>query len=129
MPDDVETLRSAYEALNEGDMGAFLALLSREIRWKGDDEGTDPDTYAGHTGVNRFYATRLEVWSELRQEPAELIERGERVVAVVDTTTKGRASGVQLEERSAHLWQVRGGKIVSFEAFSNRDEALTAASA
>jgi uncharacterized protein len=124
--ENLDVVRRAYEAMNAGDMGAFLGLLSRDVEWKAAKEGTDPGTYSGHTGVGRFYDTRLEVWDQLHQQPDQLIDRGESVVAVVRTRTRGKASGVELEQGSAHLWQLRDGKVVRFETFDQPAEALAA---
>ena len=128
MPEgNAEIVRAAYAAVNRGDMRAFLESLDRDVVWRGAGHGTDPDTYTGHTGVDRYYRTRLDVWEELQQEPEELIEAGDCVVAVVRTRIRGKASGIALEERSAHLWELREGKVVRFEAYDDLDEALGAA--
>ena len=124
---NAEIVRAAYDAINRGDMRGFLRSLDREIEWRGAEHGTDPDTYTGHEGVDRYYRTRLDVWDELKQEPEELIEAGDCVVAVVRTRTRGKASGIALEERSAHLWELREGKVVRFEAYDDLDDALGAA--
>ena len=128
MPEgNAEIVRAAYEAVNRGDMRSFLSSLDRDVIWRGAGHGTDPDTYTGHEGVDRYYRTRLDVWEELRQEPEELLEAGHCIVAVVRTKTRGKASGIALEERSAHLWELRDGKVVRFEAHEEVDEALAAA--
>jgi ketosteroid isomerase-like protein len=125
---NAEIVASAYEALNQGDMRTFLGLIDREVEWRARPDGTDPDTYEGAAGVGRFFETRLDVWDDYAQEPQRLIDAGDdSVVAMVTIRGKGRASGIEVEERSGHVWRIRDGKVVSFHAFDEPEQALAAA--
>jgi len=127
-PTNAEIVSSAYEAMNKGDMRTFLALIDRDVEWRARPDGTDPDTYEGAAGVGRFFETRLDVWDDYAQEPQRLIDAGENeVVAVVTIRGKGRASGIEVEERSGHVWRISDGKVVSFHAFDEPEQALAAA--
>jgi len=108
-------------------MRSFLALIDRDVAWRGPERGTDPDTYLGRSGVDRFFDTRLEVWDELVQQPSDLQEVGDMVVARVEVRARGRASGIEMSERAAHLWELRNGKVIRFETFDDETEALRAA--
>ena len=108
-------------------MRTFLLLIDRDVEWRARPDGTDPDTYAGQEGVGRFFETRLDVWDSYRQEPERLIEAGERVVAVVKLRARGRASGIDVTERSGHVWELRDGKVVRFQAYDEPGDALAAA--
>lgn len=125
--ENVELVRNAYAAFNAGEMRAFLAFLDREIIWKPLGEGIDPSTRSGHTGVRRYYETRLEVLDELREEPEELLDGGEKIVAFVKTSSRGKASGIEVSDPCAHVWTLRSGKAIRFEIFAERSEAMAVA--
>ncbi|MGI9021445.1 MAG: nuclear transport factor 2 family protein [Solirubrobacterales bacterium] len=124
---NTEIVESAYDAMNRRDMRAFLAVIDRDVEWRASNRGTDPDTYIGQAGVDRFLDTRLDVWDELVQEPGEMVESGEKVVAVVDVRAKGRGSGIEVSERAFHLWELRDGRVVRFETFDDETSLRAAA--
>lgn len=124
---NVELVRAAYESFNRGEMRAFFDALHRDIEWKPAADGIDPDTRAGHDGVESYFSTRFEVWEHLREVPEELIAVGDFVVAVVESQSRGKHSGLDVSERVAHLWTMRDGKAVRFEVFGDREAALKAA--
>ncbi len=126
---NVELVKTAYDAFNRGEMRTFFDALDREIEWKPDVEGIDPETRSGHDGVESYFSTRFEVWDHLREIPEELIDAGDCVVAIVSSQSRGKGSGVEVTERVAHVWTLRKGKAVRFEVFGDREAAIAAAKA
>jgi ketosteroid isomerase-like protein len=65
------------------------------------------------------YTSRLEKVTEID---------GDRVLAVMPTSTRGKASGIALkEQRFGCVVTVRGGKIIRTEVYPSPEEALEAA--
>jgi ketosteroid isomerase-like protein len=62
---------------------------------------------------------------ELRAEA--FVESGGSVVVPFVVRARGRSSGVRVERRWAHVWTMRGGKVVRFEVFLSADDARAAA--
>jgi ketosteroid isomerase-like protein len=60
-------------------------------------------------------------------EVEEYISAGEFVVVLCRYTGRGKASGVDVDVRGAHVWKMRDGKAVRLEVFSSREKALEAA--
>ena len=56
----------------------------------------------------------------------ELLDPGDRVVVVLRRRAKGKGSGVMVTDQVIHVYTVRSDKIVRFEGFSDRAEALEA---
>ena len=48
-------------------------------------------------------------------------------MVVIRSEARGRISGAQLEGRLVHLWTLRDGKAIRFEAFRTKEEARHAA--
>lgn len=69
-----------------------------------------------------------DLWEAFEDEVQELIDTGEKMISVVTSRGRGRASGVEIEwPGRAGLWTIRDGKIVHVAWFPTREEALEAA--
>jgi ketosteroid isomerase-like protein len=129
--ENVEIVRRVYEAVDRGDAETVLALYDPNIEW---EFAQSPfrglfkhDVYRGRDGLRSFIRERYEeAWSTIEDELVELIGAGERVISVITTRGRGRASGVEVEMTHAGIWTIRAGKIVRVEWMSH-EEALEAA--
>ena len=65
-------------------------------------------------------------FTDFQFEVDEVLDLGDRVLAVTTHRGKGRASGVPVEMQTAQVLTVRDGKIVRQENFPSRAEALEA---
>jgi ketosteroid isomerase-like protein len=121
---NVETLRRGYAALNRGDLSAVLELLDPDIEWHEPAHSPDAGTHRGRDSFERFLRGWIESFDGFRVEPERVVERGEDIVAVVRQTGTGRASGLEVEARLAHVWTVADGRAVRWEAVPDIDAAL-----
>jgi ketosteroid isomerase-like protein len=120
----VDELRRGYEALNRGDLSVVLELLDPDIEWHEPAPSPEAGTHRGRDSFERFFRGWIESFDDFRVEPEQVVERGETLVAVVRQSGRGRASGVELEARLAHVWTVDNGRAVRWEAVADADEAL-----
>jgi len=120
----VEQLRRGYEALNRGDVSVVLELLDPDIEWHEPAPSPEQGSHCGRDSFEQFFRGWIESFEGFRVEPEEVVERGERLIAVVRQSGRGRASGVEVEARLAHVWTVEDGKAVRWEAVADADEAL-----
>jgi ketosteroid isomerase-like protein len=123
---NVNALKRGYAALNRGDLSVVLELLHPEIEWHEPAPSPDAGTHRGRESFERFLRGWLESFEDFRVEPEQIVERGDVLIAVVRQSGKGRASGVGVDTRLAHLWSVEAGQAVRWEAIANPDEALAA---
>jgi uncharacterized protein len=123
---DVEALKRGYAALNRGDLSVVLELLDPEIEWHEPSPSPDAGTHRGRESFERFLRGWLESFDEFRVEPERIVERDDRLIAVVRQTGKGRSSGAHVDARLAHVWTVGDDKAVRWEAFGDPEEALRA---
>ena len=63
---------------------------------------------------------------DYRFEVEEARSVGDRVLTVARHHGHGRSSGAEVEWANAHVFSVRGGKIVQLELYGSRTEALKA---
>jgi len=74
----------------------------------------------------RWFARWLGAWENYTARVEELIDAGDRVVVVHHERGRGRGSGVEVDNRSANVFDVSCGKIVRRRPFPDRSQALDA---
>jgi ketosteroid isomerase-like protein len=122
---NVEIVRRQYESFNTSGMPDF-ELLDPEIEWHTSDRALERGTYGGHEGVKAFLSSGNEVWTNAEVQPQEFIQAGEHVVVPITLRTRGKASGIQAEDRFFQVWKLHCGRIVELRVYSSRAEALEA---
>ena len=126
--DHIAIVRRGYEAFNRGDIDTALVELDPEIEWRTYIvPGPGGGTYRGHDGVRELWSEAKKIFGGFRNEPEEIFDAGDRVVAFVRVEGVGAKSGVAVQARIAHLYTFRGGKVLRVESFEDRDAALHAA--
>jgi uncharacterized protein len=122
--DELEAVRSSYEALNRGDIEATMTMLGPDVEWHESSALPDTGTFRGREAVRRFLEDFLEQWQEFHQEVEEVVTEGDRAALMIHLTARGRGSGAEVDARYAHLWTLREGIGVRVEAYYDRDAAL-----
>jgi ketosteroid isomerase-like protein len=85
----------------------------------------DGRIYRGREAVQAYWASlRTDVWRELRMEFEEVVEQGDRVVALVRCHGVGRGSGVPVEMPAAWVATLRDGLVASARLTLDRERAL-----
>lgn len=120
--ENVEKLRSAYVALNAGDIDAALELAADDLAIY--RAGPDPPV-RGKAAVKAFVAP--DAFSEQTFEPLEFQENDDRVFVWLIVRSRGAGSGLSMEEQSAHVWEFRDGLAISLTVSFDRTAALEAA--
>ena len=83
--------------------------------------------HRGRDGVTAFFTRWVGSWTEFEITPLELIDVGDDVVAVMDISGTGRASGVSVTMRAADVYTLSSGKVVRQVGYPDAAEALEAA--
>ena len=121
-------VKQAYRAINDGDLEAELKLAASDIEIEASGLLLDQGTYRGHEGLGDYNESLRRVWGDSpRTHPEEFIEHGERVLVMARSSATGQSSGVTVDALVAHVWTIRDGRVVRFETFGSREEALEAA--
>lgn len=79
-------------------------------------------------GLRDLFRQLHEPWDSYEDHLEELIDAGgEEVITVVTTRGRGRATGIEVEQRhQAAVWTIRNQKVVRVVWFATRAEALEA---
>jgi ketosteroid isomerase-like protein len=124
--ENVEIVRRGVEAYATADVETMLEVADPEIEWK---QAEEPSPVRGYEGVARAMVRWNEMWDDPSIEAEEFLDGGDRIVVVIRHRGRGKASGVETDMASYHLFTVRGGRIVSMHEYGpgKRAEALEAA--
>jgi ketosteroid isomerase-like protein len=87
----------------------------------------EPDTYRGPEGIRRYFDSFYEAMDEIEFEPTGFHEVEERVVVEFTLKARGRTTGIVAEQQGVFVWELRDGRAVRLDVYSNLDEALEAA--
>jgi ketosteroid isomerase-like protein len=126
-PSNTDQARAAYAAWSARDLDAFVQVFSEDVEVKPVlGRGLGASEYRGHSGLRRWFEEANEAWDELRVEPREFHEVGNRLAVILRAIGRGRGSQVEVEAELVHVAEFRDGKVTRLEGFGNREQALKA---
>ena len=123
---NIELVKSAFDAWNQGEIGAFTDHMSEDVAWlevSGRPEGPATERL-GRDRLRKGLESLFDAWESYRVEIERMDNVGDRVVVVVREFGRGRASGVEVDGRWGYLITVRDGEIVRVEAYREARRAL-----
>jgi ketosteroid isomerase-like protein len=125
--ENVEIVRSSWEARNRGDRGAALARFARDCEFDySSSKGLSPVIVRGLGAFTRRLDEGAEVWDELRWEADEFIDAGDAVVVPGRLHGRGRGSGAETVARAVEVFWLAHGKVVRWRLCHDRAQALEA---
>jgi ketosteroid isomerase-like protein len=122
---NLEKLQALYLRWAQGDFsGADFYDPGMQTKSFGMGERIEGGNLEEVTAVMREW---LSTWERpLRVEVEELVQSGDRILALVHWKGRGKGSGIEMEAGGAHIWTFRDGRAVRFDVYRDRDEARAA---
>jgi ketosteroid isomerase-like protein len=126
--ENVEVVRRAFESFLAGKSDFGAERLDPEVVW---DASEFPPldinaVYRGPESVRQFFREWLAAWETVQFE-YELVDAGERVVALIDQRMRGRTTRMDVPlGEYAHVYTFREGLIVHWKLYNSQSEALEA---
>jgi ketosteroid isomerase-like protein len=122
---NLDLVRSILAAWERGDFSG-TDWADPEIEWVVAD-GPAPGSWRGFPGMVEGARAFMSAWAGFRIDADEYRELdGERVLVLVYWRGRGKASGLELGQMrtaGASLFHVRGGKVIRYVAYLERDRA------
>jgi ketosteroid isomerase-like protein len=126
--ENVEIVRRANAAFNEGDYDGFADSLHPEIEFRDHARAADAsDALKGTEALLSLLSQWRESFDDFRAEISEYIDAGDHVVCVTRWTGIGKASNAAVDVSQVDVYELRQGKIVRATlAYSDKAQALEA---
>jgi ketosteroid isomerase-like protein len=123
---NLDLVRSIYDGWERGDYSSS-EWAHPEIDFEFAD-GPEPGRWTGLEQMAGRYGDWLRGWKDFCSEPEEYFVVDEtRILVFVHNSGRGRASGLEIEQRSvANFFEIHDGKVTRFVLYWDRDRALDA---
>jgi ketosteroid isomerase-like protein len=123
----VSIVKDGYQAFGRADIPAFLALLDPQVVWTEAAGSAYAGTFVGHDALVQGVFMRLGgEWETFLPKPVEFFDCGETVIVIGSFEGTHRSTGNSMTSRFAHLFRLRGEKIVEFESINDTHEVRAA---
>ena len=109
-------IAAIYGAFARGDLDAVLSAMHPDLDWI--TPASLPwsrGRYRGHDGIGEYFRAFLGTLADASVEPDELIDAGDRVVAIGCERARGAAGGRAFQARFVHIWTLRDGRVTQME--------------
>ena len=123
--ENVEMVRRGIKSVE-----AFWAMLDEHVVWDLRGVAPLPDidpVYTGRDAVIEASRHYWGTWEDYRLDAEEIREAGSSVFVAMRERMRGKGSGVPIDRRWAQVWTFHRGRIIRWELFEDRAEALEAA--
>ena len=115
-----ELVRDHYAANERKDLAGMLADIAEDCRWTEMDGFPCAGTYVGPEeivdGVFKPLGAQFDGYTFTLER---LLDAGDLAVAIGNYTATHKATGKPMNVRVVHVWGAAGGKIRSFEQFTD----------
>ena len=123
--DNKQIIINLYAAFARRDLSALLQWIDPQIEITQTTELPWGGSFQGQQGLMSFAGKLLEnLDSQVEME--EFVEAGERVVAIGHTRGRVRANQKEFDVRAVHVWMLKDGKVLRFEAYIDTPKMLEA---
>ena len=125
----MERVRGAFEAFLRRDLRSGADILHPDVVWDATDSQIFDISrmYHGLEGVGDFWREWLSAWETVQFE-YELIEAGDRVVALIDQRMRARSTHIDVPiGKYAQVYTFKDGLVVHWKLYESQSEALEAA--
>lgn len=124
----VTVVRRFYDALARGDVPAVLSLLDARVEW------TEAERFPYYGGtwhgpqavLDNLLKPLSSDWDAFSVKAHELIADGDRVVSLGTYSGTFRKTGRSFSAAFAHVWSVRGDKLMRFNMHTDTAKVLEA---
>ena len=125
----VRIVRQGYATANRRDFDVTIRAYDPRYEYHPEQVAlpdSDP-VYYGHDGFHKFWRQLLEAFDDVRLDPKEILDLGDRVLMTTQMSGHGTGSGVSINQQLFQLMTFRRGVIVRQVDFQDRAQALEAA--
>ena len=125
-----DIVKAVYDAFGKGDVPVVPGAFDPQIQWREAENFlyADGNPYVGPQavleGVFQRILSDVENFAVL---PERFVEGGDAVVAEGRYRGRMKKTGTSVDAQFAHIWQLRDGKVVRFQQYTDTQQWSEAA--
>jgi len=121
-----DVLRAAFEAYSRRDVDATMEHLTDDVEIvPALGAVIEGRSFVGRAGVEDFFASLNEMWSEFAIELGDLTVAGDRVLSLGRVRARAVGSGLSFDQPVASITELRDGRIARWSSYMDVERALT----
>ena len=126
--ENTKLVQQVYDNFKSGDIEALFKLLSDDIEWQLPEIENVPfaGRWRGHEQMGQFFDSLVDSQEVQHFDPREFITQGDKVVALGHYSWRVKSTGREFGGDFAHVFTVRGGKVVRFHEYMDTAAAAAA---
>ena len=123
MAENADVIKGAYESFGNGDIPGVVERVDPSVQWDSTESLPQGGSYSGPDGVGQFFQAVGGAWDGLEVEIEDLVESGDKVVAM--GSAKGQLVGSgQAGYGFVHVFELSDGKIARFREYAAPDQVV-----
>ena len=118
--DNVAIIKGLYDAFGVGDVPGVLGRMSPDIVWNEAENFpyADHNPYVGPEAVaSGVFARCIGEWNGFAVAMEDLIDGGDRVVALGRYSGAAKTTGKSMNPQAVHVWTLQDGKVIAFQQY------------
>jgi ketosteroid isomerase-like protein len=122
MADNATTIRGIYEAFARGDVPAVLGALHEQVEWNEAEHVTywPGGAFIGPQAVvTGVFARIIQDIPNFSIDVRRIVAAGDAVLVEARYRGTVTATGKALDAQVAHVWDLRDGKVVRFQQYTD----------
>lgn len=114
-----QIVQKLYAAFGRGDISAILGQVAEDVDWNLPGTAPISGRRRGRGEVAQFFTDMGNALDIQKLDAREFIAQGDRVVALGQERAQVRETGAVYVTEWAHVFTLRGGKIVKIQLFED----------
>jgi hypothetical protein len=115
-----DIIKAHYAGSDNRDLDAMLAPITAETAWTEMAGFPCAGTYHGPEEiVENVFKALGEAWENYTLKVERILDAGDTVIGVGTYSGTFKETGKRMEARVTHIWDLKDGKVVRFEQFTD----------
>jgi ketosteroid isomerase-like protein len=124
-PPGAGIVRAAWDACSRRDTAGFLSHLDPDVEAVPFGAAMEGRVYNGHAGARQWLEHEIyDTYDAFETIPEEFHVVGDHLLVFGRWCARGKESGTDVEFAATWVVDVRDGKIVRWQTYTDRDEAM-----
>lgn len=119
--DNVNLLKSLYDAFGRGDIPTVLGAMAPDIHWyeaEGNPYMPSGEPWIGPDAVlNNLFMKLGAEWEGFGVHPKSFHSAGNSVIVEARYSGTNKATGKSMDTQVCHIWDIKGGKVTRFQQY------------